>query len=114
MIGEQTCRFCGCTDLQACPEGCYWVKPGLCSACADEQANELADAALAWRDDAGREEFTEIRTIGGFPVHLDVNPATITIRDHLGVHIFGIDPEGIWIAPHYDAREFMPLFQEAR
>lgn len=28
------CRECGCTDLEACPGGCWWVEPDLCSACA--------------------------------------------------------------------------------
>lgn len=27
------CEVCGCTDLHACPGGCSWVRPGLCSAC---------------------------------------------------------------------------------
>lgn len=27
------CRHCGCTDLQACPGGCWWVGPDECSAC---------------------------------------------------------------------------------
>lgn len=30
-----TCRVCGCTDNHACPGGCYWVEPDLCSRCAD-------------------------------------------------------------------------------
>lgn len=30
----KACRKCGCTDLHACPEGCYWVEEDLCSACA--------------------------------------------------------------------------------
>lgn len=29
------CRRCGCTDDRACPGGCYWVEPNLCSACVD-------------------------------------------------------------------------------
>lgn len=29
-----TCRGCGCTDEFACPGGCFWIAPGLCSACA--------------------------------------------------------------------------------
>lgn len=29
-----TCRVCGCTQAQACPGGCYWVEPDLCSTCA--------------------------------------------------------------------------------
>ena len=34
------CRKCGCTDEQACPEGCSWVdkKHTLCSACAPTMA----------------------------------------------------------------------------
>jgi hypothetical protein len=27
------CVGCGCTDAQACPEGCSWVALGWCSAC---------------------------------------------------------------------------------
>lgn len=33
--GEEVCRVCGCTKYTACPGGCYWVEPGLCSACAE-------------------------------------------------------------------------------
>lgn len=35
-----TCRACGCTDndcsgcIERTGEPCYWVEPGLCSACA--------------------------------------------------------------------------------
>lgn len=38
------CQFCGCTDddcrdcIDATGMPCYWVKPGLCSRCAGEQA----------------------------------------------------------------------------
>lgn len=27
------CRGCGCTATFACPDGCFWVEPDLCSAC---------------------------------------------------------------------------------
>lgn len=30
---EPFCRVCGCTDTNACPDGCYWVEPDLCSSC---------------------------------------------------------------------------------
>jgi len=33
--GHGTCRVCGCTDDMACPGGCYWVEPDLCSRCAE-------------------------------------------------------------------------------
>jgi hypothetical protein len=29
------CRQCGCTDYEACPEGCGWAEADLCTACAD-------------------------------------------------------------------------------
>lgn len=25
MKAARSCRFCGCTDLQACPGGCSWT-----------------------------------------------------------------------------------------
>jgi protein gp37 len=31
--GAQACRVCGCTWNNACPGGCYWAEPDLCSAC---------------------------------------------------------------------------------
>lgn len=32
--GASACRECGCTDNVACPGGCWWVEPDLCSTCA--------------------------------------------------------------------------------
>ena len=36
LYGEHdlTCAGCGCTNQRACPGGCSWVLPGLCSQCA--------------------------------------------------------------------------------
>jgi hypothetical protein len=34
----KVCRVCGCTDDDACqPMGCFWLEPGLCSQCEDEE-----------------------------------------------------------------------------
>lgn len=33
---EARCRLCGCTDNHACPGGCWWVEPDLCSACHEK------------------------------------------------------------------------------
>jgi hypothetical protein len=27
------CRGCGCSDERACPGGCVWAEPNLCSRC---------------------------------------------------------------------------------
>jgi hypothetical protein len=40
-LGMPRCRVCGCTDDRACPGGCYWVEPDLCSACAAQQPAEI-------------------------------------------------------------------------
>lgn len=33
-MGEMVCRGCGCSDNRACPGGCFWAAPNLCSRCA--------------------------------------------------------------------------------
>jgi hypothetical protein len=32
-LWERKCRVCGCTSLQACEGGCWWVESDLCSGC---------------------------------------------------------------------------------
>ena len=39
------CLVCGCSDDDACPGGCYWVGPALCSACAGASAGVATDGA---------------------------------------------------------------------
>lgn len=34
---SQPCSICGCTDERACPGGCYWYAPGVCTACAKKK-----------------------------------------------------------------------------
>lgn len=29
----RACERCGCTEARACPGGCFWIGPTLCSAC---------------------------------------------------------------------------------
>ncbi|PZS93767.1 helix-turn-helix domain-containing protein [Stenotrophomonas maltophilia] len=43
---ERRCRVCSCTDLQACPGGCSWAGPDLCSGCA-AAAGPNAESAMA-------------------------------------------------------------------
>lgn len=33
ILPERSCRKCGCTEARACPGGCSWQEPDLCSAC---------------------------------------------------------------------------------
>lgn len=34
LLDDVRCRSCGCTNLEACAAGCFWVQPDLCSKCA--------------------------------------------------------------------------------
>jgi ferredoxin len=45
LVDPSTCVGCGCTDRQACPEGCSWLgvnrltRRGVCSNCPDHLDN---------------------------------------------------------------------------
>ena len=43
LSSEWVCRVCGCTDLNACPDGCNWVEPNLCSRCVGLQTKSLEE-----------------------------------------------------------------------
>lgn len=43
-MAERRCRSCGCTQLNACAGGCWWVAEDLCSSCADSAAPALRRA----------------------------------------------------------------------
>jgi hypothetical protein len=53
--GVRYCRVCGCTDDDACEEGCWWVEFDLCSACADAQK----------KADGGRRKAAKTRSTKG-------------------------------------------------
>lgn len=36
-VTPRTCKVCGCTDAEACPGGCSWAQPAICSTCANRQ-----------------------------------------------------------------------------
>jgi hypothetical protein len=62
------CMFCGCTDDNACPGGCSWVEPNVCSRCKDRvTGNDLISTE-------------EIRA-------LKANACTITLQDAMEMRI---------------------------
>ncbi|HEX8249016.1 MAG TPA: hypothetical protein VF599_12635 [Pyrinomonadaceae bacterium] len=38
---ELICVVCGCTTSHACPGGCYWTQPGVCSQCDAATADKF-------------------------------------------------------------------------
>lgn len=34
-VGRHVCRICGCWELEACEDGCWWVEADLCSSCSE-------------------------------------------------------------------------------
>lgn len=43
-MSAPACRLCGCTEERACPLGCSWAEPDLCSACVELLAAPHADS----------------------------------------------------------------------
>ena len=41
------CLGCGCTDDRACPGGCHWSQPGICSTCEPRTKELLTDSPRA-------------------------------------------------------------------
>lgn len=103
MAFEPTCRFCGCTESRACPGGCSWHKPGYCSSCAEIHLSELVDSAINFSRVPGA-------LLAGRPCRIEDDAGWVTVFDHIGMAIFQMTPESVYLAPHYDARELMPLF----
>ena len=66
--------FCGCTDDHACPGGCSWVAPEVCSRCTDrlKEGNDLISGE-------------EIKA-------LKANACTITLQDAMEMRIKIIIP----------------------
>lgn len=38
---ERACRICGCTQMNACPCGCYWLNDDLCSQCLKYSGTDI-------------------------------------------------------------------------
>jgi hypothetical protein len=40
------CKFCKCTNENACPGGCYWVMKNICSKCWPDCAERIRVSPL--------------------------------------------------------------------
>lgn len=69
---ERVCRVCGCTEGNACGDGCYWVEDDLCSSCADMELEEPKDIS---------QEVLRLHALGmaadAIAVHLGVDVQTV-------------------------------------
>lgn len=64
-MSARICSVCGCSDLRACTdedtgERCHWVNQGLCSFCAEMQA-QMRDAMAAGYQLPGQEETAKVQ-----------------------------------------------------
>jgi DNA-directed RNA polymerase subunit RPC12/RpoP len=46
--GERVCAVCGCTDSSACPDGCWWLRPGVCSTHGGASSTKDLAAAMSF------------------------------------------------------------------
>lgn len=54
--GFVRCRVCGCTEVDACADGCGWADTDLCTTC-----DRAAQAIVAWGFDARRPTWAALR-----------------------------------------------------
>jgi len=118
VVEVRRCVGCGCTDRRACPEGCYWIKPDLCSTCWAAEVDPLIEAALDWSNSVAERGNSQSDTfagrIGDRPCRIEATPSAIRVFDHLQVEIFSVEADGWRMLPAYHPRELMPLFETAR
>lgn len=54
------CRVCGCSDAEACPSGCAWYDPTLCTTCA-----LAVEAVVEWIEEAHKPDTNRLmREVG--------------------------------------------------
>lgn len=106
----QTCRYCQCTELRACPGGCSWVAPSVCSSCVENQCTDILEAAQAWARQNGVGPGRRTAMLADRPCTIEADESGIAVRDHLGVYVFTADATGVWRAMHYEPDELMAVF----
>ncbi len=96
------CRGCGCTDTQACPGGCSWVEPNLCSACVQDELPAPAPlpvlriCAADWH--ALPEAVLPTDDIGGGVTH-DIYSATMFVSVERSASTIGRDLPAFYAVP---------------
>lgn len=59
------CMYCGCTDTQACPGGCWWAEPEICSTCSARLPD--VEHGQLWRDVDGHARVQGVVQVEGVP-----------------------------------------------
>lgn len=82
------CRICSCTELQACPDGCYWIGPDLCSACR----HKVIDKDFAANRAAIKEMVLRKGDVVWFQGHMrDLRGEVLNLGDkHQGIVAVGV------------------------
>lgn len=110
---KEVCRDCGCDDDHACPGGCSWARPGLCSACLKKQIKHLVGRVVLWLQTPGAmSEMVEAR-LGGRVCRIYCNQDnSLSVKDHIGVIAFSMSAEGITLAQQYHTAELVAMFDD--
>jgi len=86
-VRVRSCRICGCTDLRACPDGCWWVGDRLCSACLPSVEATLT--ALRQISDAAQLSMIAgraVRAVRSWPVDDRADAYHWAMSMHYSVH----------------------------
>jgi|GEM_PF-4166275 len=104
----QKCIYCGCTDTRACAGGCSWHKPDYCSACAELHLEQLVDAVSVWPGTPANAMVAY--ALCGRSCSIEEGDESLRVLDHIGAVVFSFGPQGVYLAPQYDALEVQAIF----
>ena len=112
MSHDDVCRECGCTEDRACPGGCHWVKPGLCSACELLQLTDLVETIVPWLKTPSAASSSIDAILCGRPATIskEQGPALV-VRDHLGIKVFHMDARTTEAGRQYEIADIKAMFE---
>lgn len=91
-LKKQHCSECNCTDDHACPGGCYWAAPNLCSKCVP--GKEQAAASLHYIAPKGlAQQGTVMMTLAALTKHGNILRTYIAALEAEVVKLRGIADE---------------------
>jgi hypothetical protein len=89
---DDSCAICGCTDDHACPEGCFWVAPGLCSACVNKSLTTLRQIVAELPEESNEPQYRR-----GQPIMTDEGAGKIEVdflSDGRPQYVVGVELPG--------------------
>ncbi len=87
VVVRRTCRVCGCTQYNACEEGCWWVEDNLCSTCVDQDSEHVSPESGMPPNDSEWQELRESLLFRAEKLRVQVFPEIKNGRELSKAHL---------------------------